>query len=68
MRSHRSVLVVIVASIAGIATSLFGLPKALRAGPTSPTPLAEATALRIFRDRQHAAVGDSVPADSWDYV
>jgi hypothetical protein len=25
-------------------------------------------ALRIFRDRQRAAVGDSVPADSWDHL
>jgi hypothetical protein len=24
-------------------------------------------ALKIFRDKQHAAVGDSVPADAWDY-
>ena len=25
-------------------------------------------ALKIFREKQRAAVGDSVPADSWDYV
>jgi hypothetical protein len=25
-------------------------------------------ALRIFRDRQRVAVGDSVAADSWDYL
>jgi hypothetical protein len=25
-------------------------------------------ALQIFREKQRAAVGDSVPADSWDYV
>jgi hypothetical protein len=24
-------------------------------------------ALKIFRDKQRAAVGDSVPADAWDY-
>jgi hypothetical protein len=24
-------------------------------------------ALKIFRDKQRAAVGDSIPADSWDY-
>jgi hypothetical protein len=43
MRSHRSGLVVMVASIASIAASLFGLPKALRAGSPSSTPLTEAT-------------------------
>jgi hypothetical protein len=40
MRSHRSGLVVMVASIAA---SLFGLPKALQAGSPSSTPLTEAT-------------------------
>jgi hypothetical protein len=25
-------------------------------------------ALKIFREKQRASVGDSVPADSWDYV
>jgi hypothetical protein len=42
MKRNRSVLVVVV-GIVGIATSLFGLPKTLQAGPTTPTPLTEAT-------------------------
>jgi hypothetical protein len=25
-------------------------------------------ALKIFRDKQRAAVGDSIPADAWDYA
>jgi hypothetical protein len=40
MKRYWSVLVVV---LAGIATSLFGLPKTLQAGPTTPTPLTEAT-------------------------
>jgi hypothetical protein len=42
MKRNRSVLVVVV-GIVGIATSLFGLPRTLQAGPTTPTPLTEAT-------------------------
>jgi len=43
MKRHWSVLIVVVAGITGIATSLFGLSKTLQAGPTTPTPLTEAT-------------------------
>jgi hypothetical protein len=42
MKRNRNVPVV-VAGIVGIATALFGLPKTLQAGPTTPTPLTEVT-------------------------
>jgi hypothetical protein len=45
MRNHRSALVVTV--VAGIATSLFGLPKLLQASPASSTLLTEATATEL---------------------
>ena len=43
MKRQWSVLIVVVAGMTGIATSLFGLSKTLQAGPTAPAPLNEAT-------------------------
>ena len=47
MKRDRNGLIAMVAGIAGIVTSFFGVPKALQAGSTSPTPLTEATVTEL---------------------